>query len=137
MKTISPFDERPSIIADKSGTKYTHAANDSHKKLFGQYLTPIVVADFMAGLVSGKLGKRVDILDPGIGSGVLSCSLIEKLVSDQKQITSIRIVAYENDSELLPIIRKTFEYLKKWLLNHSVEFTYEIRLKDFVLERLF
>ena len=84
MKTIPHILERPSIIADKSGANYSNSANDDHKKLFGQYLTPIKVADFMAGLVSAKLGKHVDILDPGIGSGILSCALIEKIALDSQ-----------------------------------------------------
>ena len=136
MKT-SHLLERPSIIADKLGASYSHIAKDDHKKLFGQYLTPIDVADFMAGLVSGKYGRHVDILDPGIGSGVLSCSLIEKLISNHKQIMSIKLVAYETDSALQPMIQKALEYLKKWLLHHNVDFTYDLRLKDFVIEKAF
>ncbi|MDD5672614.1 MAG: Eco57I restriction-modification methylase domain-containing protein [Chitinivibrionales bacterium] len=137
MKTIAPLFERPVKISDKLGTHYANSANNDHKKIFGQYLTPIDVADFMAGLASVKLRKHVDILDPGIGSGVLSCALIEKLTGDQKQISSIKLIAYETDSLLLSTIQKSLEYLKKWLLNKSVEFTYDIRLKDFVLEKAF
>jgi adenine-specific DNA-methyltransferase len=137
MKINSPILERPSKIADELGTGYSHSANDDHKKLLGQYLTPLDIADFMAGLVSSKLGKHVDILDPGIGSGVLSCSLIEKLVSDHKQISSIKLVAYETDQALLPIIQKVLENLKKWTKHQSVDFNYDIRLKDFVLEKAF
>jgi adenine-specific DNA-methyltransferase len=137
MKTNSHILERPSIIADKLGANYSNSANDDHKKLFGQYLTPINVADFMAGLVSTKLGTHVDILDPGIGSGILSCALIEKIALDYKQVSSIRLVAYETDSALIPIIQNTLEFLTKWLLNHNIGFMYEIRLKDFVLEKAF
>ena len=137
MKINSHLLERPSKIADELGANYSHSANDDHKKHLGQYLTPLDIADFMVGLVSSKLGKDVDILDPGIGSGVLSCSLIEKLVSDHKQISSIKLVAYETDLALLPIIQKVLENLKKWTKHQSVDFNYDIRLKDFVLEKAF
>jgi adenine-specific DNA-methyltransferase len=135
MKPNSQLLERPSMVADRLGANYSNSANDNHKKLFGQYLTPIDVADFMAGLASSKLSRHVDILDPGIGSAVLSCSLIEKLVNDYRQISSIRLVAYESDLALLPIIQEALKYLEKWLLHHSVDFTYDIRPKDFVLEK--
>jgi Type I restriction-modification system methyltransferase subunit len=137
MKTSSHLFERPTMVADRLGASYSDSANDNHKKFFGQYLTPIDVADFMAGLASSKLSKHVDVLDPGIGSGVLSCSLIEKLVCENNQILYIKLVAYETDSALIPVIQKAFEYLKKWLLHHGVDFTYDIRLKDFILEKAF
>jgi len=133
---ISNFD-RPTILADSLGAKYSCNANDEHKKRFGQYLTPIYVADFMAKLASAKLNKHVDILDPGIGAGSLSCSMIERIANSCKSIDSIHLVAYETDSDLLPIIKKTLEHLKKWLLKYKIALTFDIRLKDFVLEKAY
>ena len=47
-----PFiDERPTEYADRVGRWYGESATDVHKKKYGQYLTPVAVADFMAGLV--------------------------------------------------------------------------------------
>jgi adenine-specific DNA-methyltransferase len=137
MKNISINLERPAIFADKLGSSYSHSANEEHKKRFGQYLTPIDVADFMASLASANSNKRLDILDPGIGSGVLSCALIENLASGYRQISTIRLVAYETDSALMPIIKKSLENLKTWLLKHHIEFIYDIRLKDFVLDKAY
>ena len=135
MTAISSREERPAILADHLGSSYSAKLEDSHKKLFGQYLTPIDVADFMAGLSNARLGSHVDILDPGIGSGVLSIALIEHLTEKNKNISSIRLVGYETDPELVPINRKSFEYLKKWLLHRGIDFEFDVRLKDFVLDK--
>lgn len=133
--TMAINKERPTVIADRLGSDYSKTSVYDHKKVFGQYLTPISVADFMARLSTSKHAGHLDILDPGIGSGILSASLIEHLSQSHKNITSIRLVGYETDSGLLPISQKSLEYLKDWLLKNSVEFSFEIRFKDFVLDK--
>ena len=135
MNAVSSHEERPTILADHLGSSYSAKLEDDHKKLFGQYLTPIAVADFMAGLSNSKLGNHVDVLDPGIGSGVLATAIIEHLTEKNKNISSIKLVGYETDPGLMPINRKSFEYLKKWLLHRGVDFAFDIRLKDFVLDK--
>ena len=127
--------ERPTVIADRLGASYSKKSDDGHKKVFGQYLTPIEVADFMARLPALRDVSHLDILDPGIGSGILSVSLIEHITESHKGITSVNLVGYETDSGLLPISRESLEYLKTWLFKKGVVFSFEIRFKDFVLDK--
>jgi adenine-specific DNA-methyltransferase len=127
--------ERPTIFADHLGTGYSLNSGDDHKKVFGQYLTPIDIADFMANLATPRQCKHLDILDPGIGSGILSVALIERYAENCKGLASINLIGYETDSSLLPVSHKSLAHLKKWLLQKGIEFIFEIRFKDFVLDK--
>ncbi|HAJ78501.1 MAG TPA: methyltransferase [Fibrobacteres bacterium] len=91
----------------------------------------------MAGFVSKPKSCRINILDPGIGSGVLSITLIEHIIENYHDVSSIHLVGYEIDSGLMAVSRKAFEYLIKWAHKKNVEFTYEIRFKDFVLDKAY
>jgi adenine-specific DNA-methyltransferase len=81
--------------------------------------------------------KHLNILDPGIGSGILSVALIERYAENCKELTSINLIGYETDSGLLPVSRKSLLHLKKWLLQKGIELTFEIRFKDFVLDKAY
>ena len=127
-----PFiDERPTEYADRVGRWYGESATDVHKKKYGQYLTPVAVADFMAGLVVFN-GDDIRIIDPGAGTGVLACALCEKLSNQQKKPRNIVLVAYEMDHALIPATRGCLDYLKKWLEDRIITFTFTIEAKDFI-----
>lgn len=128
---------KPSIFADTLGIEYAKSSNDSHKKVFGQYLTPVEVAAFMASLASKRESSSIKILDPGIGSGVLSISLVEFIIENYKNVSLIHLVGYEIDSGLMTVSRTAFEYLAKWAQKKGVSFTYAIRFKDFVLDKAY
>ena len=62
------------------------SVGDTHKVKFAQYLTPIEIASFMAQITLRyfKPNDTVDVLDPGAGTGILSCSLVNELVKHEK-----------------------------------------------------
>jgi adenine-specific DNA-methyltransferase len=125
--------ERPAFFADRVSKAYADSATEEHKKGFGQYFTPVAVADYMASLVNQE-GPVVNILDPGAGSGVLTCSLCESLIKKNKKIERIHSVNYEIDSKLLPYSELCLNYLKKSLEKEGFEFSFEVRTNDFILE---
>lgn len=133
-KTLDPFaDERPTVFADRAGRAYCIATSASHKKHFGQYLTPVGVADFMASLVECA-GEEVRILDPGAGSGVLACAAAESLSRRNRPPRKLLIDAYEADRELLPILDRSLRHLRAHLHRQGVVVTHRIVAEDFVLE---
>ncbi|OGS74618.1 MAG: hypothetical protein A3G95_09145, partial [Flavobacteria bacterium RIFCSPLOWO2_12_FULL_31_7] len=74
--------------------------------------------------------KNISILDPGCGTAILTCALIENLISNQ--IESIDLIAYETDYELLPYTEQSLQYLKKWLKNKNIIFKYTLFTSDFI-----
>ena len=132
-KSIQPIvSELPSHFADWLGIYYASLVNQEQKKEKGQFFTPLEIAALMGSFASFS-GSSLRILDPGCGTAILSCALIEHLILD-KNLHSIELVVYETDNDLIPISEKLLDYLKEWLLGKNVDFNYSLHTKDFVLE---
>ena len=122
----------PSEYADYVGLTYATSTSDKHKKDNGQFFTPKQISDFMANLAKPKSDK-ISILDPGCGTAILSCSLIEKLVSDS-EIKEIELTLYETDKSVVMQTKLVAEYLTNWLKKQKIGFNYTINELDFVLD---
>ncbi|MGD1007697.1 MAG: N-6 DNA methylase [Ignavibacteriaceae bacterium] len=130
---IEPLNnELPSSFADRLGAHYSNLISAVHKKKYGQFFTPIKIASFMAGYYKCK-SSEIKILDPGCGTAILSCALIESILKSQKSIHEIELTVYESDRELIPFTEASLKYLKKWLHGHKVKFIYVLHTNDFVL----
>lgn len=131
---IEPLNqELPSKFADRLGIYYTQQVTTKHKKDNGQFFTPTEIARLMASYCDlTKLTLR--ILDPGCGTAILTCALIEHLVETRNDIELIDLVAYETDPELISFSQKTLTYLKKWLSEKGIRFQYLLHIHDFILD---
>ncbi|GAB1447850.1 hypothetical protein MASR2M44_08510 [Bacteroidota bacterium] len=125
--------ELPSEFADRLGIYYTQQVTSHHKKVNGQFFTPTPIARLLASFCEVKK-NRLKILDPGCGTAILSCALIERLVDDPKIIQNIDLVAYETDLELIPFTQMVLDYLNVWLTGRGIQFNFSLFSSDFVLE---
>lgn len=87
-----------------------------NKSKLGQFMTPSVIADFMANLFDDK-ASNVKLLDCGAGIGSLSISAIKKL----KEISLADLW------EIDPIMQEQLE-----MNMHSMNVHYSIHAKDFI-----
>ena len=105
----------------------------AERKRLGQFFTSPETAALMAARLDlSQLGPHVTILDPGAGTGILACALIERLapLSTCEQIT---LVCYENDPEILPVLRANLA----WLQEHSpIALSYELRATNYILAQV-
>jgi len=133
-RIMDPLDkELPSEFADRLGVYYTKNVDSKHKKDNGQFFTPIPIANLMASFCDLKL-NRYRILDPGCGTAVLTCTLIEYLINKNENIDFIDLVVYETDPELIVFSQNALTYLKTFLLEKEIRFQYSLLLQDFVLD---
>lgn len=125
--------ELPSDFADRLGVYYTKQVTIKHKKVNGQFFTPTPIARLLASYC--ELAKAsIRILDPGCGTAILSCALIEQIVETSSEIKLIELVAYETDTDLISFSKNALDYLKEWLLLKGITLTYVLHTKDFVLD---
>lgn len=127
--------ERPTSYADRVGSWYVSTVTAEHRQMNGLYLTPIPVADFMSSLHDSK--KPVyRLLDPAAGAGILLCSLVEKIVGqNRKSVQKINLTAYEIDAGLIPCLAATMKNLGTWCSKHGVTLDARIECKDFILSQ--
>ncbi|HBL75992.1 MAG: methyltransferase [Bacteroidetes bacterium GWF2_42_66] len=131
---IEPFErELPSDYADRLGIYYTQQVTTKHKKDNGQFFTPTPIARLMASYCD-LTKTSIRILDPGCGTAILTCALIEHLIESRNDIEIIDLVAYETDPDLISSSQKTLTYLKKWLLEKGVRLQYLLHIHDFILD---
>ncbi|MDA3905349.1 MAG: Eco57I restriction-modification methylase domain-containing protein [Bacteroidales bacterium] len=131
MNRIELIYKLPSEYAESLGFDYSILSTEKHKKDSGQYFTSKLIADFMGNLAKPK-SDRISILDPGCGTAILSCSLIEKLI-DKAQITTIELVLYETDPKIITETKKVISFLKNWLNDKGIILNINIVQDDFIL----
>lgn len=122
----------PSEYAEKIGYDYSSLTSSEHKKESGQFLTPKIISDFMGNLAQPKKSE-ISILDPGCGTAILSCSLIEKLTQNSN-LKKINLKLYETDYEIIKELNKVISFLKSWLIEKGIKLNVTTEQKDFVLD---
>lgn len=125
--------ELPSEFAERLGKIYAKSASSEHKKTNGQFFTPKEIGTFMSKLVTFEQ-KKIKILDPGCGTAILSCCLIEYCIIKNKEIAEIELVVYETDNEIIPFLNIILNYLEVWLKKLNTHFISTLYNYDFVLE---
>lgn len=131
--SIQPLEEElPSQFADRLGVVYASSVDQQHKKEHGQFFTPVEIAGLMASYSDFDC-DTIRILDPGCGSAVLSCALIEHLVKSKKNIEVVELIAYETDVALIPVSEQSLTYLEKWGNQQGINIKTKLHTEDFIL----
>lgn len=125
--------ELPSNFADRLGLHYTQAVTQTYKKNQGQFFTPPDIAHLMASMCDSE-ANEIRILDPGCGTAILTCSLIESLIEHNRKLSFIDLITYETDAELIAYSQTVLQYLKKWVNQKGIKFQYILHIEDFVLD---
>lgn len=92
---------------------YINMIPKQDRKKHGQFFTEINIAKFMTKLFQESIKKEtISILDPGAGTGILSCALIEEL-ENNNNIKNIKLTCYEKDKNIINILSENLEEVKK------------------------
>ena len=104
------------------------------KKQLGQFMTPNLIANFMAKqLFQGVQKKTLRILEPSAGLGSLVSAVFEQVISLHQQPERVEFVIYEIDTTLIPKLVSLTNKLRKQAKAHDIAISFSIRNKDFLL----
>lgn len=131
---IQPHEgELPSQFAERVGNAYATYSVQKEKRDKGQFFTPLAISQFMGSLARTTDSESIRILDPGCGSAILSCSLVEHLVQNNTTLKKINLDLYDTDTVLIPYTEIVLEYLSYWLRSKGVQIDLTIHQEDFIL----
>lgn len=108
--------------------------SEAGRKQSGQFFTPAPVARFMARQL-GPIRSGDRILDPAIGSGVLACAVIERVISEGRPL-EIWLDGYEIDRELSQTARKVLEVAAEYAALQGIVIHGRVTEADFILANL-
>lgn len=104
------------------------------RKKYGQFFTNLNTAKYMASLFDlNKLDDTISILDPGAGTGILSCALLER-INKEKKVKNIKLICYENDKNVLPLLEQNLNRIKNAF---DFNLDYVIKNEDYLLKQNF
>ncbi|MGB8682711.1 MAG: N-6 DNA methylase [Candidatus Binatus sp.] len=126
------WESLPSRFADRLGAGIVARKTPAERKAGGLYLTPVEVADFIAGQANTS-ASEIRILDPAAGSGTLLCAIVEGLAIAEPRVRKVELTAYETDPDLQEALASVLDRLKRWAEEHQVEVSVRIEKQDFVL----
>lgn len=101
---------------------------------FNQHFTSDNISIFMANSISiPSERKRITLLDPGAGNGVLSIALVKQIIRKYGNIKNIKIVAYEIDPNLIIDLTRNYSEIKEHALSFfGVKINYQIINKNYL-----
>jgi len=98
----------------------------------GQFMTPPIVASFMAGLF-GKMPGDVRLLDAGAGLGALTAAFVHEACSRRAKPRSIAVTAFEVDPALAASLEATLAACEAECTSAGITFSARIIRDDFIL----
>lgn len=109
-----------SEVIEKERLSHAVETTESHKKDFGQYLTPYNIAKYMSSLFP-KTKENLNILDPGAGIGTLSCAFLERIKTEKWNNPKINVTAYDFDKTVLNSLKENLGSEGKDLSDYSCQ----------------
>ena len=97
----------------------------------GQFLTPNLVADFMASLFEIHRSE-VHLLDAGAGAGALSAALVGRLCNELRKPKRISVTAYEIDAAQIESLRAVLDSCRFECERAGISFSFTVLNEDFI-----
>ncbi|NMG17717.1 Eco57I restriction-modification methylase domain-containing protein [Aromatoleum bremense] len=93
--------------ADSVRREVAPLTTQKHKAQFGQFMTPLSVARFMASLFPSSTLQTCKLLDAGAGLGALSCAFLDRWAAGDFGFADVEACAYEIDPALRTHLAQT------------------------------
>lgn len=111
---------------------YGSVKSRKRKKELGQFFTTSRTAALMSSYFSFKNDKKIKLLDPGAGTGILTAAFVQMVCSAESRPEKIFAVLYENDPAVQDELCLNMQELHDFAEKKHVELAFEIRNEDFL-----
>lgn len=123
-------------FASNNAKLCTEKLTKAEQKSLGQFHTPESIARFMAvRCISGLSDKKISILEPAAGTGVLAAALIEAILSKDEPPTNIKLTMYELDERLIDSLKQLSHLMRKAAKDKGVSLAISIKNTDFLMAK--
>lgn len=119
--------------ADTARERANQALDEDSRSSLGQFMTPGVVASFMASMFR-DIGPEVRLLDAGAGVGSLTAAFLREAAGRSPKPKSIQATAYEVDPVMLAGLREVFGTCESFGRRSGTRFVGRIVERDFIGE---
>lgn len=119
--------------ADSTRERTNSALDEGTRASLGQFMTPGVVAEFMASMFR-DLGPEIRLLDAGAGVGSLTAALVHEALGREPRPKTIEATAYEVDAVMLSGLRKVFDTCEATARRARTRFVGRVVERDFIEE---
>jgi adenine-specific DNA-methyltransferase len=120
---MQTLDLRREAIASKTSSK--------RKSELGQFMTPDIIANFMASMFTSLTNKEIRLLDAGAGIGSLTAAFTERAANDRAK--SLECEAWEIDEALIESLEITMDDCADLATSANVGFKKSIQNGDYIL----
>ena len=104
-----------------------------HKKtVLGQFFTPPSISRFMASLFRLDGISEIRLLDPGAGTGNLSCAFMEHLLNSNNDLSSVHVDCCEMDAGVVPQLGRQMSHFESSTGNRPNCIDIRILESDFI-----
>ena len=101
------------------------------KSALGQFMTPSVVAKYMASLFTANSEGTVRLLDPGAGVGSLTAAFLERFLT-LRNVKRIEVTAYEIDEVMQSHLKATLKKFCTTARSSGLEMCGTVIVDDFI-----
>ena len=115
---------------DRLREEVAKATPAKRKSELGQFMTPSVIAEFMAAMFAPLNGKKIRLVDAGAGIGSLTAAFAERAVLDGAN--SLECEAWELDSKLAGPLRATLDACGLHAQSTGTRYSDSIKAADFI-----
>ncbi|MEZ6016519.1 MAG: Eco57I restriction-modification methylase domain-containing protein [Planctomycetota bacterium] len=117
--------------ADTTRERANSALDEATRASLGQFMTPGVVASFMASMFR-DLGPEVRLLDAGAGVGSLTAAVVHEALARSPKARVIEATAYEVDGVMLSGLRDVFDSCEVAARHARARFVGRVVERDFI-----
>lgn len=119
-------------LAESHQGHFESSSSIDHRRSIGHFGTPVKIARYMASMFSIPSTDTIRLLDAGAGVGTLAAAVCDR-VADLEKPKRLEIVLYENETTIVPLLKRTMEGARSRLAKGGHSLDYTIVTDDFIL----